>query len=98
MAHTHCMPDTLITNTNSEHVTVIAFPLQNGHTKVPQIYVIHALPILFITFTTAFMQAMRMTISPVSIKVLEYMNLFSLDQFIAELTGCFMITVNCQFI
>jgi len=44
------------------------------------------------------MQVMRLTISSIFRNVLEYMNLLSLDQFIAELIGCFMITVNCQFI
>jgi len=35
-----------IANTHSEHVTLIAFPLQQC-TNVPQCYVIHTLPVFF---------------------------------------------------
>jgi hypothetical protein len=98
MAQAHCMLDTLVTNTHSEYAILITFPLQNSYTETPQSYVIRALPIWFIAFKTAFLHVMRVKISPLSINVLEYMNLLSLDQFITELTGCFMIHLNCQFI
>jgi hypothetical protein len=52
---------------------------------------------LFLTFTTAFVQVMIMTISPLPSEVWEYMSLLSVEQFIAELKGGLIVTVNGLF-
>ena len=39
------------TNSHSEHVTLIAFPRNNGYANAPRYYVICTLPVLLITFT-----------------------------------------------
>ena len=40
MAHAHCMLDTESTNTYSEHVTLIAFPLHERLTTLRYMYIV----------------------------------------------------------